>query len=121
MELHNAKDIIFHFGSYSLHNLASIFLHNSTCLLSYNQDMFFFLRSMDIFLRSMIDYVNDLVDRNKENIIFFLDLQLCALQTANGDAGLIVSGLFHKKQIGLFMAQTLNAKNRMVFWPLWQV
>lgn len=74
-----------------------------------------------VFLRSMIDCVNDLVDRNKENIIFFLDLQLCALQTANGDAGLIVSGLFHKKQIGLFMAQTLNAKNRMVFWPLWQV
>lgn len=83
--------------------------------------IWFFLRSMDIFLRSMIDCVNDLVDINKENIIFYFELQLCALQTANGDAGLIVSGLFHKKQIGLFMAQTLNAKNRMVFWPLWQV
>lgn len=81
----------------------------------------FFLRSMDIFRRSMIDCMNDLVDINKENIIFYFKLQPCALQTANGDAGLIVSGLFHKKQIGLFMAQTLNAKNRMVFWPLWQV
>lgn len=57
----------------------------------------------------------------KITLYFFFELQLCALQTANGDAGLIVSGLFHKKQIGLFMAQTLNAKNRMVFWPLWQV
>lgn len=57
----------------------------------------------------------------KRTFYLFFDLQLCALQTANGDAGLIVSGLFHKKQIGLFMAQTLNAKNRMVFWPLWQV
>lgn len=57
----------------------------------------------------------------KRTLYFFLELQLCALLTANGDAGLIVSGLFHEKQIGLFMAQTLNAKNRMVFWPLWQV